>query len=99
VEDRLLVQKGEVISVTASGWSRLEGIGIAETGLPASRRPLCKTCLDWSMRRHHLAGQIGHQMLVRIFELKWARRVPDARIIAFTPAGEKHFRAWLQVPV
>ena len=26
---------------------------------PATRRPLCRPCLDWSERRHHLAGALG----------------------------------------
>src|SRR3977135_1824346 len=30
----------------------------AET-LAHPRRPLCKACLDWSERRHHLAGTLG----------------------------------------
>ena len=25
----------------------------------ASRRPLCRPCLDWSVRRQHLAGRLG----------------------------------------
>jgi len=81
--------------VTLAGWQALASIGVTPDNLPKTKRPLCKTCLDWSMRRHHLAGQLGARVLERFFTLRWARRVPDTRIIVFTPSGEAAFRAWL----
>lgn len=91
----ITTQDSEVM-MTARGWKCLKDIGVTETQLPKSRRPKCKTCLDWSMRRHHLAGQIGKAILDRIFEKKWARRVKDTRIIAFTLSGEAAFHEWLK---
>lgn len=96
--DGVLVRRGEVISVSKAGWKRLSEIGVAEDGLAKSRRPVCKGCLDWSMRRPHLAGQVGAALLVRIFERKWARRVAGSRVISFTPAGEAALRTWLRAP-
>jgi DNA-binding transcriptional ArsR family regulator len=58
-----------------------------------ARRPLCKTCLDWSARRSHLAGTLGAAILARLYELKWATRSPDNRIVNFTRNGEKQFAA------
>ncbi|MDS9470100.1 winged helix-turn-helix domain-containing protein [Paracoccus sp. MBLB3053] len=83
------------LELTAHGWDRLREIGLARDVLPRSNRPLCRTCLDWSMRRHHLAGLIGKAMLDRFFALSWARRQPDSRIIRFSPEGERRFRQWL----
>ncbi|MBA3069594.1 MAG: winged helix-turn-helix transcriptional regulator [Hyphomonas sp.] len=94
----VLVRRGEAISVSKAGWARLGEIGVAEDGLARSRRPVCKGCLDWSMRRPHLAGQVGAALLVRIFERKWARRVAGSRVISFTPAGEAALRTWLRAP-
>lgn len=51
----------------------------------------CKTCLDWSARRSHLAGTLGAAILSRLFALKWARREPNSRIVSFTPKGEREF--------
>ncbi|MGI4717901.1 MAG: hypothetical protein ACRYGO_16245 [Janthinobacterium lividum] len=62
---------------------------------PAGRRPFCRTCLDWSERRHHLAGTLGALLLERFEGLGWARRVPDSRVFAFSAAGEAALRAWL----
>jgi hypothetical protein len=66
-------------------------IGVDIPALQARRRPLCRACLDWSVRRNHLAGALGAALLARILALGWARRVPATRIVAFTPAGERAF--------
>jgi len=60
-----------------------------------ARRPLCKACLDWSERRHHLAGTLGAAMLARFTELKWAARdsAAGSRVVNFTRTGEKQFAA------
>jgi len=59
---------------------------------PKNSRPLCRTCLDWSARRHHLAGVVGARMLDRLYELGWAKRRRGTRIVDFTPRGEREFR-------
>jgi hypothetical protein len=77
------------------GQDLVRALGIDTGQLPASRRPFCRTCLDWSERRHHLAGQLGTLLLDRFQQLGWARRVPDSRVLAFTPDGETALRTWL----
>ena len=51
------------------------------------RRPLCKSCLDWGVRRSHLAGSLGAALLERFYALGWASREPGARLIVFSPKG------------
>jgi hypothetical protein len=58
----------------------------------SGRRPLCRACLDWSARRHHLAGALGAALLARFVALGWARIVKGTRVIAFTPSGENALR-------
>jgi DNA-binding transcriptional ArsR family regulator len=83
------------IALTSQGQALVRSLGVDTGKLPASRRPFCRTCLDWSERRHHLAGQLGTLLLDRFQQLGWARRVPDSRVLAFTPDGEAALRAWL----
>lgn len=83
------------IALTDAGRDAVRALGIDTGKLPASRRPFCRTCLDWSERRYHLAGQLGTALLDRFEQLGWARRVPDSRVLAFTPDGEAALRAWL----
>ncbi len=88
-----LTLKDRDVEVTKSGRTFYAGFGIDLDELKAERRPLCRTCLDWSMRRSHLAGSLGAALLARIFELGWAKRVKGTRIVSFSNAGEKAFKA------
>ena len=86
---------GDEIEMTDAGWIGLAEIGIDKETLPKSRRPECRTCLDWSMRRHHLAGRVGALILSKLIEKDWAKRLPESRVIEFNPKGERAFRDWL----
>ena len=77
--------------LTLAGAAWFTGLGIDLLPLQKSRRPLCKSCLDWSARRSHLAGGLGTALLDTIFEREWAHRLPESRIVEFTPAGERAF--------
>ena len=67
-------------------------LGLDVEAALASRRPVCRTCLDWSARRHHLAGHIGAQLLAHCYEAGWAKRRRGTRIVDFTARGEREFR-------
>lgn len=93
-QQKLLRQKKDDIELTPEGERFLsDALQITTEQLAHPRRPLCKTCLDWSERRHHLAGTLGAAMLARFTELKWAARdpTPGSRVVNFTRTGEKRF--------
>ncbi len=79
------------LDLTSEGETRLQSIGIDVRGLKSARRPLCRSCLDWSERRAHLAGSLGKALLSNFFEKGWARRLENSRSILFTPEGERQF--------
>lgn len=76
---------------TAYGEAFFTALGIDLAVLRAARRPLSKACLDWSVRRSHLAGALGAAVLGRLYALGWAKRVEGERVVAFTEAGERKF--------
>ena len=82
-------------TVTAEGRSSFTGWGIDMAALEAGRRPVCRTCLDWSERRFHLGGALGAAVLQRLFALRWARREPGSRAVTFTANGERSLRGLL----
>src|SRR5476649_47289 len=93
---RLLRQNKQGIELTAEGARFLaNSLQISTEALAHPRRPTCKACLDWSERRHHLAGTLGAAMMTRFIELKWAARdtAPGSRVVNFTRNGEKRFAA------
>jgi hypothetical protein len=90
----LVRQKKQDIELTAEGERFLaKHLQISPDMLTHPRRPVCKACLDWSERRHHLAGTLGAAMMQRFAELKWAARdaTPGSRVVNFTRTGEKQF--------
>jgi len=89
--DGTLLEQGDALDLSAEGARRMAAFGIDLDALAKTRRPMCKSCLDWSMRRSHLAGALGSALLDRFFELNWAKREPGSRIIRFTPKGQAEF--------
>jgi hypothetical protein len=77
--------------VTDSGRAFLTDLGVAFDSRKASRRPFCRTCVDWSERRWHIAGVVGAGLASRCFELGWTARQRDGRAVTITPAGERAF--------
>jgi hypothetical protein len=85
-------EQGEHLALTETGRTFMEALGLNVPELSRSRRPLCKGCLDWSVRRTHLAGALGAALLNRFYSLGWANREPGTRLVNFTPRGLEAFR-------
>lgn len=91
IADALVAQGAVVMAdgaalVTDEGRRLLADLGIALG--TAGRRPLCRTCLDWSERRPHLAGRLGSALLDHALECGWVGRTPDSRVLRVLPEGE-----------
>lgn len=89
---RVFASDARGFSLTRTGAEWFESLGF-DAQLAVGRRSLCRPCLDWGERRHHLAGALGAALLQHCFERRWARRLADSRVVAFTPRGESAFRA------
>lgn len=98
-----LVREGHVILsdgaglVTDGGRRFFREFGIDIDTLPG-KRPLCRTCLDWSERRPHLAGQLGAALLETVLARGWVARSPESRALRLTRAGEAGFAATFWLP-
>lgn len=88
---RLLAEDGDDVTLTAAGRVFATGFGIDLDGLEAGRARLCRTCLDWSERRNHLAGSLGRAMLTRMEDQGWMRREAGSRVILVTGKGKAAF--------
>jgi DNA-binding transcriptional ArsR family regulator len=84
----LLRDDGEIRLGPAAG-SHFSALGIDVEA--KARRPVCRACLDWSVRRSHLAGTLGAAILDKILSEKWARREKDSRAVVFSPTGRQAF--------
>lgn len=86
---------GLALTEAGRAFAREFGLDLESPG----RRPLCKACLDWSVRRSHLAGVMGAALLARIYALGWARRLEGTRVVQFSAPGEAAFRTTFKVPL
>jgi DNA-binding transcriptional ArsR family regulator len=91
---RVLQWRGEVVCLTGKGRQFLIGRGIEIDALERKKRPLCRTCVDWSERQHHLGGTIGAAVFTWALEKNWAVRGPRSRAVTFSVLGEKKFVEW-----
>ncbi len=93
VRQGLLSEDGETVELTQAGENFAAGFGVELAPLMTQKRPLCRSCLDWSERRTHLAGSLGAAFLNTMMEKGWAERREGTRIISFTTKGQKGFDA------
>jgi DNA-binding transcriptional ArsR family regulator len=86
------------LELSDAGMQFLAEIGIKSQDLTHRRRAVCRACLDWSVRRHHLAGVAGAALLQRFIALGWAQRESGSRVIRFSAQGECLLRECFSLP-
>ncbi|SFR51154.1 ArsR/SmtB family transcription factor [Litoreibacter janthinus] len=91
----VLTGEGDGITLSEAGRAEMTALGVELNQM--SRSPECKSCLDWSARRSHLAGRLGRGILDFTFAQGWAVRPTGTRIVRFTGIGEGAFRKAFQV--
>lgn len=84
--------RADGLALTPQGQRWFTEFGIDTAELAGQRRIFCRACLDWSERRHHLAGALGAALLSRLIELGWAKRQKGSRVIALSTQGEERLR-------
>ncbi|MDX8348411.1 winged helix-turn-helix domain-containing protein [Cognatiyoonia sp. IB215446] len=87
----LIWEEGEALGLTGAGEDFVTGFGVDLGRLEDARAPLCRSCLDWSERRTHLAGSLGRAMLARMEDTGWLRRDTTSRAIHFSASGQSQF--------
>jgi DNA-binding transcriptional ArsR family regulator len=92
---RVFSSGGAGLHLTNGGAEWFAAFGIDPAVAARGHRAFCRPCLDWGERRHHLGGAMGAALLHRLFELRWASRAPDSRVVVFTTRGEAAFRSLL----
>ncbi len=90
----VLCWRKQTIHLTRKGRMFLAKRGIEIAKLDNGKRPLCRSCMDWSERRHHLGGALGADILSRVVARGWAAREPHLRTVFFSRRGEENFKRW-----
>jgi DNA-binding transcriptional ArsR family regulator len=100
--------------LVARGWLRLDHdawtllplgrrgfarFGVDVDGLERGRRPLLRSCIDWTERREHLGGALGAAFAMHLFERDWLRSERGSRAVLVTTAGRQALRQVLGVAI
>jgi len=83
-----LVGRADGYELTRAGSAWLEEIGLEAP--PARGERFAYPCLDWSERRHHLAGRLASSLLDHFVARHWLARAPQSRALRLTPLGRRN---------
>lgn len=89
-----LLEKGVIVvveknySVTEFGKDWFAEIGIDVENLKTKQRSFAHQCMDWTERKHHIAGALGAAILDHFFKNDWIRRKQNSREVVITALGE-----------
>ena len=89
LEEREMIKpyNAKAYSVMASGREWFEAMGVGVPSSAAAQKKLAVRCLDWTERRHHLAGTLGCAIYKRFRKLGWLVPVRNTRGVRVTMEG------------
>jgi DNA-binding transcriptional ArsR family regulator len=83
--------------ITPAGVEWFDRIGLDVDSLTPSANGVARQCLDWTERRHHLAGPLGVKLMHLWCAQGWLRRSRTSRVVTITQAGWTGIRSELGV--
>jgi DNA-binding transcriptional ArsR family regulator len=89
VARRLVLLRDDAYALPAAGRRWFERFGIAIAPLEQGRRPLLRSCIDWTERREHLGGALGAGLATHLLERDWIRRERGKRTLIVTADGRR----------
>ncbi|MGH7738404.1 MAG: ArsR/SmtB family transcription factor [Candidatus Tyrphobacter sp.] len=92
----VIVRRRDRFALTPAGRRLLERRGIDIATLSKARRPLVRSCMDWTEHRFHIAGSLGAALLDHVLAKDWVRRNPGDRSLQITALGAIELRNLLQ---
>ncbi|WP_179031380.1 ArsR/SmtB family transcription factor [Paenibacillus kribbensis] len=95
----MLFEDQDGLYVTEKGEAFFADFQIDLTQIKQRRRSFSHKCLDWSERRHHLAGALGSALLDRLLTLHWIERLPTTRAIRITADGKRGFKEVFSIEI
>lgn len=84
------IEDGYLVTGVGERW--LQSLGIDGAALKKHGQIFAPAHVDWSERRHHMAGALGAAVARCALEHGWVRRLSTSRAVGLTAEG----KAWLQ---
>ena len=95
----LRVSGAKLYTIGPSGGIWFQSLGIDIPEGTRARDQFARRCLDWTERRHHLAGTLGCAMYKRLLELRWVVPIRGTRAIRVTLEGKSRLWELLRIPI
>jgi DNA-binding transcriptional ArsR family regulator len=101
LEERGLIAQidPKTYGVTPAGRDWFAALDIEIASAKPDRPLRSRRCLDWTERRHHLAGALGCGLYRRLNELKWTAPLRNTRAIRVTVEGKVRLWELLRIPI
>lgn len=95
----LQTQEKQYLVTTPVGENWFQALDIDIGVLKAKKRAFAYPCLDWSERRHHVAGTLGAALLQAFLQNQWIRRKEHSREMLVTVQGKLALQEILGIDV
>ncbi|MCF6348764.1 MAG: transcriptional regulator [Flavobacteriaceae bacterium] len=99
IENRIIEISKNNYKVTKFGkkWFSRIDLNIDITKL--KKRSFAHQCLDWSERKHHIAGALGASLLEKMIEKDWIRKKSNSRELIITSKGKIELKNRLNLKI
>lgn len=83
----------DAYDLTDEGSKAVASLGIDLGAVRAMRRRFAYACVDWSERRPHIGGALGHAILQVALKQQWFVQDLDSRALTLTALGRRQMQA------
>lgn len=99
VKKGMIKPTGNKYRMTVLGEKWFQSIGINIDEVKSAKRLFAYQCLDWSERRHHIAGALGAAICRMMLKHDWIRRKENTREVIVTAKGKKALKNELDLRI
>jgi DNA-binding transcriptional ArsR family regulator len=99
LKQKLVQLEGKEYAIKPKGVALFMELGINIKELKRTRRAFARPCLDWSERKHHLAGALGAAILTKFISLGYIRKQRGSRVAIPTSLGQNRLYELFKISV
>lgn len=99
IENRIIEisEKDYIVTKYGEKWFSIIDLNIDIIKL--KKRSFAHQCLDWSERKHHIAGALGASLLEKMIEKDWIRKKQNSRELIITSNGKIELKNRLNLEI
>ncbi len=99
LDNKIIEISGKDYEVTLSGKKWFSKMGLNINIIKLQKRSFAHQCLDWSERKHHIAGALGASLLDIMIKKDWIRKKKNSREVIITSFGKMELNNRLNIEI